>query len=68
VGPWQPIPGFSQEERWAAYPPDFHQDAVGADETAVIPVITAERLAEADRADAEHRRRWWDRFRKPAKV
>ena len=73
VGPWEPVAGFSQEERWAAYPPAFHSDEAGADETAIIPVVTAERLAEADRADAESRRRWWDlrarkRTRKPAEV
>lgn len=69
VGPWEPVAGFSQEERWAAYPPAFHADEAGADETAVIPVITAERLAEADRADAESRRRWWEHLlRRPAKV
>jgi len=70
VGPWQPVAGFSQEERWAAYPPAFHTDETGVEATTLIPVITAERLAEADRADAEHRRRWWDlrtitRSRKP---
>jgi hypothetical protein len=68
VGPWQPVAGFSQEDRWAAYPPGFHTDEAGADETTVIPVITAERLAEADRADAAHRRRWWEFFRRPAQV
>jgi hypothetical protein len=68
VGPWEPVAGFSQEERWAAYPPEFHADEQGADETAMIPVITAERLAEMDKADAEARRRWWEFFRKPAKV
>jgi len=68
VGPWVPVPGYSQEERWAAYPPSFHADEAGADETTTIPVITAERLAEMDKADAEGRRRWWEFFRKPAKV
>ncbi|MCE3553202.1 hypothetical protein LWC33_17280 [Pseudonocardia sp. RS11V-5] len=24
AGPWEPVAGISQEERWAAYPPDFH--------------------------------------------
>ncbi|WP_344423497.1 hypothetical protein [Pseudonocardia ailaonensis] len=77
VGPWQPVPGFSQEQRCAAYPPSYHldeqnrTDETGAETTQAIPVITAERLAEADRADAEHRRRWWQpsswkQSRKPA--
>jgi hypothetical protein len=93
TGPWEPVAGISQEERWAAYPPDFHAtpevetaaeapadapvqapvDAAPAapvddTPTEAIPVITAQRLAEADRAAAAERRRWWDRFRKPATV
>jgi hypothetical protein len=101
AGPWEPVAGISQEERWAAYPPDFHAapeveapaeipaetTAETPAETAVeapagstpvapvddapteaIPVLTAQRLAEADRAAAAERRRWWDRFRKPATV
>lgn len=119
AGPWEPVAGISQEERWAAYPPDFHAvpeapaeaaataaagtpaaasagataeapAAASAETTAqapvdttvgttpaapvddapteAIPVLTAQRLAEADRAAAAERRRWWDRFRKPATV
>ncbi|MEU7814166.1 hypothetical protein [Pseudonocardia sp. NPDC049154] len=102
AGPWEPVAGISQEERWAAYPPDFHaapeapaavateavaeapaeatrapiETTVGATPAApvddapteAIPVLTAQRLAEADRAAAAERRRWWDRFRKPATV
>jgi hypothetical protein len=108
AGPWEPVAGITQEERWAAYPPDFHAapepepaaeapvpavaqspvdsaPVVGAPvesasvesgpvvpvddtPTEAIPVLTAQRLAEADRAAAAERRRWWDRFRKPATV
>lgn len=111
AGPWEPVAGISQEERWAAYPPDFHAvpeapaeapaeaateavteapaeaaveitapapveatagttPAAPVDDapTEAIPVLTAQRLAEADRAAAAERRRWWDRFRKPATV
>ncbi|GAA4712828.1 hypothetical protein GCM10023215_64570 [Pseudonocardia yuanmonensis] len=116
AGPWEPVAGISQEERWAAYPPDFHAvpepeaaveavvdapveapvEAVDAPveptvepaveaaavapapavpaapvddaPTEAIPVLTAQRLAEADRAAAAERRRWWDRFRRPAIV
>ncbi|WP_433504396.1 hypothetical protein ACQP04_33170 [Pseudonocardia halophobica] len=110
AGPWEPVAGISQEERWAAYPPDFHAVPEAPADTAAapaeitaeapvvapadttaqapaeatvgttpaapvddapteaIPVLTAQRLAEADRAAAAERRRWWDRFRKPATV
>ncbi|MCE0762708.1 hypothetical protein LWC35_07265 [Pseudonocardia kujensis] len=45
AGPWEPVAGISQEERWAAYPPDFHT----ASETAATSAAaeTTEARAEA---------------------
>ncbi|MFR9801622.1 hypothetical protein ACL02T_04865 [Pseudonocardia sp. RS010] len=37
VGPWEPVAGISQEERWAAYPPDFHQAPEAPAATAAAP-------------------------------
>lgn len=54
AGPWTPVPGFSQAERYAAYPP-----AVDEPPTQSIPALTADRLAEEDRAAHA---RWWSRL------